>query len=189
MTFINTLNRIAKKIFAKGDIKDIILFGSIRKGKKNPKDIDILIIFTEHINKKIEQELKQEINLSTTDINSLTVKELEETSFIAKEGIYLEGLSLISKKAINETMGFNSVAFIKYTLTMTGSKRVRFYYALQGRGTEKGFLNTLNAKRYAESVIVCDYNVLEEIKLFFDHLKLEYIIIPALIPNTLRHIL
>ena len=186
------LGKSAKNVFNihKDEIEDIILFGSFMKGKEKPKDIDLLIIFKNKVNKQIESELKKDIALPEADINSTTQRELEGEGFIAKEGLYLEGFSLINSRALSQQMGFTSVAFIKYDLQNTkGSKRIRFYYALQGRNKATGFLKEVRAKRFSESVIICDYNIIERIKPFFEQWDIKYNIIPALIPKRLRPIL
>ena len=184
----NTAKRIAKKY--PEELEDIIIFGSIMKGKASPKDIDILIIFKKKINKQIETEFKKETQNLKIDINSITKKELEGEGFVAKEGLYLEGKSLIKNRLLSEILGFSSIAFIKYDISkIKGSLRIRFYYALQGRGKSKGFLSTVGAKRYAESIVVCEYSIIEKIKPFFEQWKIDYKITPALVPKRLKHIL
>ena len=186
----NILGKIAKKIAKKYfEIEDIIIFGSYMKGKEKPNDIDVLLIFKQKINKQIELEFKKLTNLEI-DINSTTLKELEGEGFIAKEGLYLEGKSLVTNKKISESIGFVSIAFIKYDISkIKGSERIKFYYALQGRGKEKGFLSKIGAKRYANNLIVCDYSLIEKVKPFFDYWKLDYQVIPSLIPKRLKIIL
>lgn len=186
------LNKIGKSSFNKykKDLEDIVLFGSFVKGKESPKDIDLLMIFKNKVDKKIELEFKKEMNIPEADINSITSSELEGEGFIAKEGIYLEGISIVDGKPLNERLGFTSVAFLKYDLSkIKGSERVKFYYALQGRKGSRGFLGSVAAKRYAESVIVCDYDELERLKAFFEHWKIELVVTPALVPKRLKHIL
>lgn len=193
MNSLNTkLNKTAKKLYKqyKEEIEDIIIFGSYMKGKEQPRDIDILIIFKNKVNKQIEAQVNQQINLTGIDVNSVTLKELEDESFIAKEGIYLEGKSLITNKNISEAMGFVSIAFFKYNISkLKGSDRIRFYYALQGRGNEKGFLTQIGAKRYSENVIIFNYSIIEKVKPFFEQWGLDYQITPALIPKRLKRIL
>ena len=169
-------------------LDDIIVFGSMMKGKEKAADIDILVLFKEKINKQVEGELRKRLE-EGADVNSLTKAEFESEGFIAKEGIFLEGYSLVHDRSISGSMGFASVAFIKYDLkNIIGSKRIRFYYALHGRGG-KGFLKEIGGHRFSENVIVCDYAVVEKTKPFFETWDMEYSVIPALIPARLRHIL
>ena len=115
---------------------------------------------------------------------------MESDNFIAKEGIYLEGISIVKNRKISDLLGFSSLAFIKYDISnIKGSDRIRFYYALQGRNKSKGFLDEIGAQRFSESVIICDYSIIEKLKSFFDQWKIEYQVIPSLIPKRLRHII
>ena len=82
------------------EIEDIILFGSYLKGKEFPNDVDVLLIFKKKVDKKIETELKKALNIKNIELNSVTKKEFENEDFIAREGIYLEGFSLIKDKKI-----------------------------------------------------------------------------------------
>ena len=186
------LIKAAKSVYDKyhAEIKDIILFGSVMKGKEKPRDIDILIIFNKKVDKAIESYFKAKLNLEAADINSTTLEEFKSEGFIAREGVYLEGLSLINNELMSESIGFASIAFVKYALdNIKGSRRIRFYYALQGRNKAKGFLSEVGAKRYSKNVIICEYYKIEMIKPFFEQWKIEYTITPALVPKRLKHIL
>lgn len=187
------LSDVAKNLHKKygNEIFDIILFGSFMKGKYNPKDIDVLIIFNKKIMKSTEIEFRNSLKGEQVfDINSTTLTELEGEGFIAKEGIYLEGISLITDKNISESLGFFSVAFVKYDIgPLKGSKRISFYHALNGRGSNEGFLVFIKAKKYSGNIIICDYGIVEKIKEFLDNWKLNYVITPALVPNRLKKIL
>jgi predicted nucleotidyltransferase len=187
-SIIIKLTKEAKLIYNQyqKEIEDIIIFGSYMKSKENYNDIDVLIIFKTKINKKIEVKLKEKFNLKKIDLNSTTLKDLDENNFIAQEGIYLEGKSLITEKSVSEKWGFKSIAFINYDLKkIKGSNRTRFYYALQGRNDQEGYLEKVGAKRYSENVLICDYTIVEKIKTFLDYWKIDYKITPTLIPKRL----
>lgn len=183
------LNKIFKKYLSIKEINDIIIFGSIMKGKESPNDIDILIIFNKKINKKIEQEIRRELN-NRYEINSITKEELDKDIYKAKEGLYLEGYSFSSQKFLKEKIGFESIAYLKYNLkNVKGSLRVRFYYSLIGRGKEKGFLSTIKATKFSENIIVCEYSEIEKLKKYFENWNIEYKIYPSLIPKRLYPII
>ena len=174
----------------KDEIEDIILFGSIMRGKENPNDIDVLVIFKKKINKEIESKIKETIDNLELDINSITLKEFQSEGFVAREGVYLEGKSLITNKKIGESIGFLSIAFLQYDLKhVRGSSRTRFYYALHGRRDQIGILRQIQAKKFSDSLIIVSYDNIEPLKIFFDHLKIEYRVIPALIPKQIEKIL
>ena len=186
------LTEEANKIFKNygDDIDDIILFGSYVKGSNEYNDIDILMIFKKKINKTIETEFKNKLDIPKLDINSITLEELKGDGFIAKEGLYLEGKSLVSGKFLNEILGFTSIAFIRYDISkILGSSRTRLYYALYGRGGSQGFLKEIKARKYSDNIIICDYLVVEKVKEFLEHWKIEYEITPALVPKRLKNVL
>ncbi|MFH1850570.1 MAG: nucleotidyltransferase domain-containing protein [archaeon] len=169
-------------------IDDIVIFGSAMKGKDNPSDIDIMIIFKERVNKEIETDFRKALD-ADADVNSTTVSELESDAFIAKEGIFLEGYSLIRQRLIHDCMGFMGVVFFKYDISqIKGSKRVRFYYALHGRD-EKGVLDLYKAKRMSDNVIVSGIEKSEKIREFLEQWGIEYTSIPALVPKRLRTVM
>jgi len=156
---LTKLNSHSKKVFIKykADIQDIILFGSYTKGKVDYNDLDILIIFKKEVIKDAEVMLKNDLNDYKIDLNSITVKELEGDNFIAKEGLYLEGFSLVKNKKISSILGFSSVGLIKYDISkIKGSNRIRFYYALSGRGKNKGILDSLKAKKLSDNIIIAE---------------------------------
>jgi len=100
----------------------------------------------------------------------------------------VEVLSITKK--IGEKIGFASVAFLQYDLKdIKGSLRTRFYYALQGRRGEKGVIERLGAKKFSDALILIDYETIEPLKVFFDQWKIEYRVIPALIPKRLKKVL
>ena len=171
------------------EIADIVIFGSYMKGKDNPNDIDLLIIFKEKINKDIEYGIKKKLS-DKFDINSITLKEFMGDDFIAKEGIFLEGYSISKNKRVSEILSMNSFALIKYNISeIKGSNRTRFYYALLGRNNNEGFLKRLNAKKLSDNIIICKYEDIEKVKEFLYNWNIEYEIIPALIPSRLKEIL
>ncbi|MFT4310765.1 MAG: nucleotidyltransferase domain-containing protein [Candidatus Woesearchaeota archaeon] len=170
------------------DINDIILFGSSVKGKNNYQDIDILIIFTKTINKDIEYALRKSI--ANSHITSITQEEFALDTFRAKEGIFLEGISLLTHKNISHSIGFDSFAFIQYDLqSLTKSQKVQFYYALQGRNKNPGILQTHKGTRFADNTLLVTYNTITPYKDFFAYWDIPITIIPSLIPQRLTHLL
>ena len=58
-SLINQLSKRTKDYLKKNDqITDVVMFGSFMRGKSEPNDIDILIIFKDKIDKDIEYGLK-----------------------------------------------------------------------------------------------------------------------------------
>ena len=186
---ITKLNKLLSKYLKEKEILDIIIFGSVMKGKDKPKDIDLLIVFKEKINKELELKIRRELG-TNYEINSITQKELLSSNFTAKEGLYLEGYSFSKKNTMAESLGFFSIAHLKYELkNLKGTNRVKFYYALMGRDNQDGFLTKINADRFSDNVIICDYSEIEKLKEFFDSWNINYEVYPMLMPKRLKHIL
>jgi predicted nucleotidyltransferase len=188
---LTKFSKEAKKLYLKykEEIDDIIIYGSALKGKKNPNDIDIIVLFREKVNKEAEYSFRNALKSVTenTSVNSITINELKSGNFSATEGLYLEGYSLIRGKLLSEEMNLLGTAIIIYNVSkIKGSDRIRFYYALNGRDDSKGFASSVGAKRLADNVLLCKYNKIEEIKPFFEQWKIPIEILPALIPKRLE---
>lgn len=178
----------------KGIIKDIILFGSVLRGKDNPSDIDILIVFINNINKDIEYEFKKKISriVSNASIISKTQDSLHDSSFSAREAILFEGYSLINKKPIASLSGFESLGiFIYQTKKLNNVDKTRFYYALNGRSGAKGVIYLLNAIKLSDNIIAVPLSQTENTKEFFTRWNIDYTYVPSLIPSRLakKHII
>lgn len=80
------------------ELIDIILFGSVLKGKEKPNDIDILLLFKKQINYETVQlmrrGLEQKIDLKV-EVTSKTYAQLFQKDFMAKEGLLESGFSLL----------------------------------------------------------------------------------------------
>jgi len=184
--FIKTSKTFFKE--NKKEIKDIMLFGSLIRGKTKPKDIDILIIFKEKINKDKEYKFKKLLLNYTQNISiiSKTEKEYIEPSFDARESILFEGFSLINSKFIAEDYGFASFGLFFYdTKNMTNAKKTSFYYALNGRSLSKGIIDRLNAIKLSNNIIAVPLNNIEAAKEFFEYWGLIYKYMPILMPKRM----
>ena len=141
------------------NIFDIVVFGSIVKGKLTPRDIDILVIFLEGSLKErldtiqeIKNKLKNKIE-GNIDIKQALLKELFSPEFLARVGILLEGFSVFKNKKFCQTLGFNSSSIFWYDLKgLNHTQKVKFNYILAGRN-QKGIIESLGGKRLAGGVI------------------------------------
>jgi len=187
---ITQLAKISKSFCKqyKEDIKEIILFGSILRGKSVPNDIDILLIFFKTINKDIEYELKKKLTLVFDNI-SLISKSQEQvyvSSFTARESIIFEGYSLVTEEFIASLFGFNSLGIFVYdTKKLNNTNKTRFYYALNGRRKAKGITDALEAIKLSDNIIAVPLQNIEAAKAFFEQWNLEYNYVPSLIPSRL----
>ena len=184
------LKKEVKRIFDENEgILDIILFGSVVRGKQHPEDLDILLLFSRKIEDKTIQKLesilkKTEYNFELT---TATYADLFSTSFLPRDTIF-DGISLISGKKISEGFGYKTFVLFKYSLKgFTNSQRVRFFYSLKGR-YGKGLLKEMGYRFGKDSFIIFSDKV-EEFKKFLESWKVDYKELEALIPERRENIL
>jgi predicted nucleotidyltransferase len=173
-------------------ILDIIVFGSSLKGKENPNDIDILIIYTD--TKSIDKgyALKKSLKAKgyEADITEKTYHELFSESFQAREAFLSEGYSLIKNKSISGGLGFTNLSLFRYELKgFSKTDRMRFYYSLNGRGDKQGILARYYAIKFSESIILCPMENLENLKEYFVQWNIKFEEFPILIPQRMANFL
>ncbi|MDP2749946.1 MAG: nucleotidyltransferase domain-containing protein [Nanoarchaeota archaeon] len=179
------------KAFQKGhadEIRDIILFGSVLRGKSEPGDIDILMLFNAKINRNIEYEFKKQASkiIKNLSLVSTTENMLYAPSFAAREAILFEGYSLIEKQFIASHYGFDSCGiFIYSTKKLKNVEKTKFYYALNGRRSSPGVIDSLKAIKLSDSMISVPLENVEEAKEFFDQQNIEFKYVPSLLPSRL----
>ena len=180
----NELNKFIKTT----EIKDILVFGSLIKGKEKPNDIDILVIFKKRVIKDQEYQIKKILTRHYNNISiiSKTKKTITEASFDARESILFEAFSLLTKKNIAEEYGFLSFGLFKYNFSNWDKlQKTKFYYALNGRGSEEGIFQQLNSIKLSDQTILIPLNKIDNFKEFLDSWKLDYKYIPIMIPKRL----
>ena len=188
---LTILSKLAKKYYDSKKISDIILFGSIARGKTNPTDIDVLVLFSEKVDKELEYAFLKEARkqLPTISIVSKTKSELVEESFDARESYLFEGISLLTKKTICSDFGFVGVGLFTYSLqNLTSTQKIQFFYALNGR-KDKGFIHASKSKKISFALILTPKESIEATKEFLNYWKIEYKYIPALLPKRIFDIL
>ena len=180
----NELNKFIKTT----EIKDILVFGSLIKGKEKPNDVDILVIFKKRVIKDQEYQIKKILTRHYNNISiiSKTKKTITEASFDARESILFEAFSLLTKKNIAEEYGFLSFGLFKYNFSNWDKlQKTKFYYALNGRGSEEGIFQQLNSIKLSDQTILIPLNKIDNFKEFLDSWKLDYKYIPIMIPKRL----
>jgi predicted nucleotidyltransferase len=140
-------------------IFDMIVYGSLVKGKESARDIDILVIFLEGslrerldrmqiIKEKIKNKISREI-----DIKQILIKDLFSPEFFARTGILLEGFSVFRNKRFCETIGFKANTLFWYDLkNLNHTQKVKFNYILAGRNAE-GIIKKLKGERLAQGAV------------------------------------
>ncbi len=169
------------------EIEDIVLFGSMRRGKQNPGDIDILVIFKKSVNKDVEYEFRSSLGdlKKSVSVVSKTKEQCKESSFDARESILFEGYSLVKNQSASSAFGYSSFGmFIYETKGMSNARKTKFYYALNGRGN-KGVLEELSGIRLSDNVILVPLDKIESAKEFFEFWEINYKYVPSLFPQRI----
>jgi len=140
------------------EIFDIVIYGSFVKGKYDFKDIDLMILLIDlslakrlEIAQNLKSVLKKEIK--NIDIKTMNLEEFFEESFLARQGILIEGISLIRGKTVAELIGFKGFSIFTYNLkNLNHNKKIQFNYALSGRD-KKGMMEILNGESLGRGVV------------------------------------
>ena len=155
----SNLISLSKKFAKEHNVLDIVLYGSYARNKENPNDIDIVLIF---LNMPLDERLKlaqvyKELlknKFQNPDIKAINFTELFDSSFLARQGILTEGISLLDKTPLANKFGFEGYSLFNYNLlNLNNSKKTSFVYALSGRKKE-GILDAVNAKHLGRGVVL-----------------------------------
>ena len=171
------------------EVKDILVFGSIVRGKENPDDIDILVIFKNKVNKEEEYVIRKELEKYAPAISiiSKTEETMLDSSFDARESVLFEAISMFDEKTAAEKYGFCSLGMFKYnTHQLTNVQKTQFYYALNGRNNQKGIAEQMECIKLSDNVILVPLKNIDKIKEFFETWHMTYLYIPTLIPLRLH---
>ncbi|MDP3728340.1 MAG: nucleotidyltransferase domain-containing protein [bacterium] len=183
-------NNLKKIVQANKSIEDILLFGSIIRGKQHPQDIDIIVLFKSKVDKAAEYKIRKELEKYEKNISivSKTKKTALEQTFDARESILFECISLLSGKNLAKEYGFSSLGMLKYKIKgWTNLQKTKFYHALNGRSGKEGILGQLSGIKLSDNIILAPLNKIELMKAFLDSWEIEYLYIPLLIPDRMNH--
>ncbi len=124
----------------KANVVDILLFGSAVKGKSNPHDIDLCIVFRNKVDLSIVKEA-EDILRDKFHVSSLVVDNFFTNIHSLAKTVLFEGKSILTDKTLTESLGLDSSLFFSYNLSKeNNSKKVRFVYLLRGRGKDIGLV-------------------------------------------------
>lgn len=187
-SLLTQLTKICKQYKKTEEIEDIIIYGSTMRGKQNPNDIDILVLFKNKINKDKEYEIRKKLEqIKKIEIISKTKEQQKEDHFNAREGILFEGYSLLRNKYLCEEQGFKALGLFLYqTKKITNIQKTKFYHALNGRRNTEGLTQKLGIIKLSNNALVTELKNIEQTKEFLDK-WVEYNYIPLLIPERLAH--
>lgn len=139
------------------EIFDILVYGSAVKGKLNPADLDIVVIFRSGTLKErldriqeIKRKIKTKVNV---DIKGILLEELFQEAFFARSGIFVEGISVFNGEPFAKKIGFdNGTLFFYDLLGKSHTEKVKFSYLLSGR-KDMGIIEKLRGKRLSSGVV------------------------------------
>ncbi|MFH2021378.1 MAG: nucleotidyltransferase domain-containing protein [archaeon] len=176
------MKRITKSFVQKNkEIFDVVMFGSIVRGKENPRDLDIAIILSKELEldrrlllsqsyRRALEFLKSEIDVQVVSINDLT-----DASQLARTAIIAEGYSIIHERFLHSLFGFKCNSIFSYDLNgLSDSKKKTLYYALNGRGKNPGILKERNSEMMGAILLKVPLEYTEEFKELFDGYGCKY---------------
>ena len=129
------------------EIRDIILFGSLVKGKYNPKDIDLALV-VDHKDISLIGEIRDSLPLKNLDIEIVKPEEIYQSRL----GLNLisEGFSIKSNAYLRERLGISPMKVYTYEIRhLTQTKKVLF-----GRGLNQIIKDTKSVKLGAGCIMV-----------------------------------
>ena len=134
-----------KSLLSNKEILDIIVFGSVMKGKTEPRDIDIALITR---NAKIENLEGFHVSILSPDDFFINPPNLVNT-------LLREGYSLRHNKNFAEVYRFSNRVLFKYELKGMGpSEKVMFVNFLRGKKDGKGLVEENHGKWLANQIFV-----------------------------------
>lgn len=157
--YLSFLSSECSKLAKNKGIFDIVLYGSAVKGKEEPGDIDLLLIFREiSLKERAEtaQNFKEKLRtkLKGIDIKTINLHELFESDFLARQAVLVEGYSLVHNMPFCERMGFKGYALFTYNLKgLTQNDKTKFIYALSGR-IKEGIASELKAESLGRGAVI-----------------------------------
>lgn len=154
------------------NVIDIILFGSIIKGKTIPNDIDIALI----IDKELSSILKEKIKtLKNFHISMINLKEFFINPPAIINTILREGYSIKNKKYFCENFKFTNKVLFKYTLTsLKPSEKVKVVNILHGKNKEIGIVEKNNGEWLSNQVFTIPPSISNIFEEFFNNFKIKF---------------
>ena len=123
-----------KNIIGRREILDVILFGSVIKGKALPRDVDIAVITEEDYEPGI-------FNIEGFHFSFLKPIDFFKKRITLLSTIFREGYSLKFDKSFSELYGFRNRVLFRYELSrLTNSKKVKVVNILRGKKGDKGLV-------------------------------------------------
>jgi|SRR3989344_4727768 len=164
------------KKYLNKNIVDILLFGSMARGKYDVKDIDICVIFREKQDVSLINALSNILENKgiNAHISMLVIDEFFTRPHSLIRTLLKEGKSLLTNKDLSENLGLEINALYIYNLTsLKKSDRVKFTYLIRGRNDE-GFVRKNKGYFLAPSCFVIPIAHDHEIKQILELWNVKY---------------
>lgn len=176
---LSLMKKKIKKWIKENKVVDVILFGSLKRGKSKPNDIDLCILIND-IDENKSLDLVDSLNKLTnklkinTHINILTLSNFILGDTLTKT-LIIEGFSIRNNKDYCNVINFASKSLFIYNLKkFSSSKRVRFHYLLKGRYGRIGLLKETKGEFVGSATIMVPVDKEDVLKEVFDTWKVDY---------------
>ncbi len=180
-------NKIVKGLCSIGDVKAIILYGSLaRKEATSRSDIDLFILTTE---KKTAREIEDKIISIEKETGKIiqptirTLKELEKTDSGLLQNIFQEGKILYLKEPadIPSSLLLEQKPQLIYSFQLSNlsqNEKARFnnefYGRKKGKYNYEGLLNAIAGKKLSAGCVLVPHNEKQKAEKFFKKFKVKY---------------
>lgn len=158
----------------KAKVVDIVLFGSAIKGKSNPNDIDLCIVFRD----KVDLNIVKEVELIVGDgfhVSSLVVDNFFTNVHTLAKTIFFEGKSILTNTNLSESLGLSGWLLFSYHLPQNDhSRKVRFVYLLRGRKNDSGLVKRWGGEFISNSAFMLPVNKDNEAQEVFNTWKIDF---------------
>jgi len=127
------------------EVLDVILFGSVVKGKSVPRDIDIALI----------TDKNGPIRIQGFHVSVISAKEFLTKFPTLTSTLLQEGYSLKNNKFLAELFRFQNKSLYSYSLTeKNSSQKVRIVNMLRGKNSEEGLVKKYKGNWVANQVFI-----------------------------------
>ncbi|NQU79512.1 nucleotidyltransferase domain-containing protein [Candidatus Woesearchaeota archaeon] len=160
-------------------VVDVIMFGSSKRGKERPQDIDLCIIVKDEHEKECI-DLVDSLGIMVDNAGARShVTFLLSSSFAAGDTLVKtllqEGFSIKKGKMLADSLGLNSKSLFVYTLQhFSSSKRVKFHYMLKGRRGVEGILKEVTGEFLGTGSIIVPIGKEDILREIFDQWDVRY---------------
>lgn len=167
---LQNLKKNLKNIYKKNKEKlfDIVLFGSVVKGKEFIGDVDIAVIFKDEIDRgilKAVESIREDIHIAYLKLDELYSQGLWVT-------LIREGYSLSKNKFLKDLMNLKSFGLFTYNLKNVKNKS-RFSQVLRGYKSES-ILKKVGGEVLKPGVVIVPMDNVEYFRTFLQTWKAKY---------------